>query len=218
MLDIASRRLSVKNDTAQRWRPQPIERPRSLGLGGVLDLHRPPKSRPPIVSTSQQTHRRKPVVHLSKKDDFFTILSSSSLSSPASAASPAMAFRAVVPGRLILVLLVIASSCLECKVTGCHDEERRDLLELKRSINFPNVSTLSYWGYSTTKEEKDCCRWEGITCDSNTGHVVGIDLSFQQFQLTSCSNLTMLTVFGQLETLNLGFNHITGGIPEGNFP
>ncbi|CAA7409304.1 unnamed protein product [Spirodela intermedia] len=53
-----------------------------------------------------------------------------------------MAFRGAVLGRMIFVLVVIASSCLECKVTGCRDEERRALLEIKRSINFPNGSAL----------------------------------------------------------------------------
>lgn len=132
-----------------------------------------------------------------------------------------MAFRGVVLGRLIL-LVVITSSCLGCKVIGCHDEERRALLEMKSSINFSTSSALSYWGYwgySRTVEEKNCCRWDGITCDSKTGRVVGIDLAHEIKSLEKGGawrpNLTMLVVFGRLESLNLGYNDITGGIPEG---
>ncbi|CAA6672135.1 unnamed protein product [Spirodela intermedia] len=90
-----------------------------------------------------------------------------------------MAFPGVVLGRMIFVLVVIASSCLERKVTV-----------------------------------------EGITCDFNTGRVVGIDLSSQMLRVvpgaTWYLNHTMLATFGQLESLNLGYNDITGGIPESN--
>ncbi|CAN0862294.1 Receptor-like protein 30 [Linum grandiflorum] len=33
------------------------------------------------------------------------------------------------------------------------------------------------WLWNDTGNYKDCCLWEGVTCDSQSGHVVGLDLS-----------------------------------------
>ncbi|CAA6672116.1 unnamed protein product [Spirodela intermedia] len=56
-----------------------------------------------------------------------------------------------VPGKLVLVLIIIASTWLGCKGRGCDDDERRALLEIKKVFNPPKGSYLSYWGNSTTK-------------------------------------------------------------------
>ncbi|KAJ0806435.1 putative leucine-rich repeat-containing, plant-type, leucine-rich repeat domain superfamily [Helianthus annuus] len=53
----------------------------------------------------------------------------------------------------------------------CLDEERRALLYFKAYINQIHNDPLPTW---TTKEEKatnDCCKWQGVTCNEQTGHV-----------------------------------------------
>ncbi|CAA7409278.1 unnamed protein product [Spirodela intermedia] len=137
------------------------------------------------------------------------------ISSPAGGART---LRYIVPGRLILVLVIIASSGRGWEVMCCHDEERKALLEIKTSINFPNKGlALPDWGNSTTEVGEDCCQWPGITCDFNTGHVVEIDLYSERSSAkeTWSPNLTMLAELGQLKKLNLGLNKMNGGIPEG---
>ncbi|XXG62594.1 hypothetical protein AAC387_Pa05g0921 [Persea americana] len=59
----------------------------------------------------------------------------------------------------------------------------------------------------------DCCSWEGITCDSSTGHVIGMDLTNQS---TSGSiNSTSLISISTLHSLNLSLNYFNCPIPSG---
>ncbi|CAA6672155.1 unnamed protein product [Spirodela intermedia] len=117
-----------------------------------------------------------------------------------------MVLRGVATGRLTVVLVVVVASCLGCDGRGCHDNERRALLEIKKVFNPLNGSLMSHWGDSITEQVKDCCHWPGITCNPApvTCDVEG----------TWHPNLTMLAEFGQLESLNLRDNQIGGGIPE----
>lgn len=137
-----------------------------------------------------------------------------------SSAGTARTLRGLVPGRLFLIIVIIASS--ECEVMGCHDEERRALLEIKTSINSPgNGLALPNWGSTTTKAGEDCCQWDRIICDPNTGRVVEIDLlgerltAMVKMKIPWYPNLDMLSEFQQLERLNLGLNVIIGPIPGG---
>ncbi|CAA6672124.1 unnamed protein product [Spirodela intermedia] len=111
----------------------------------------------------------------------------------------------VVPGTLILVLVIIASS--GCEVMGCHDEERSALLGIKASMNKNDGFASQSWGNSAGD---DCCQWRGIDCDPNTGRVVAIDLYGEMWSDTGEGipqpNLTMLAKFGQLESLNLAMH------------
>ncbi|XP_044467782.1 receptor-like protein Cf-9 homolog [Mangifera indica] len=55
------------------------------------------------------------------------------------------------------------------------------------------------------KEDNDCCSWDGVTCDSVTGHVIGLDLSCSWLYGNIPSN-TSLFLLSQLKRLNLAFN------------
>ncbi|XP_044481694.1 receptor-like protein 9DC3 [Mangifera indica] len=55
------------------------------------------------------------------------------------------------------------------------------------------------------KEDDDCCTWDGVTCDSVTGRVIGLDLSCSWLYGNIPSN-TSLFLLPQLKTLNLSFN------------
>ncbi|XP_044483534.1 receptor-like protein 7 [Mangifera indica] len=55
------------------------------------------------------------------------------------------------------------------------------------------------------KEDKDCCLWDGVTCDSLTGHVIDIDLSCARLHGSFPSN-TSLFLLNHLQRLNLAYN------------
>ncbi|KAK9221111.1 hypothetical protein WN944_009536 [Citrus x changshan-huyou] len=55
------------------------------------------------------------------------------------------------------------------------------------------------------KEDADCCSWDGVTCDSATGHVVGLDLSCSWLHGSIPSN-SSLFFLPRLRKLNLAFN------------
>ncbi|KAK9184424.1 hypothetical protein WN943_024774 [Citrus x changshan-huyou] len=81
----------------------------------------------------------------------------------------------------------------------CHDDERSALLEFKeRHIN----RDLDAWKFdcrpkaASWKPEEgdvDCCSWDGVHCDKNTGHVIKLDLSNScLFEILELSNLVSL--------------------------
>ncbi|GLU17372.1 hypothetical protein SLE2022_337420 [Rubroshorea leprosula] len=92
----------------------------------------------------------------------------------------------------------------------CRSEERSALLDFKSTTDLPPMcpfdicptrdSTIQTWN-----ERKDCCLWEGITCDKVKGHVIGLDLSrnYIEANLTTNSSLFRLE---KLQSLNLSHN------------
>ncbi|GLT41229.1 hypothetical protein SLA2020_153100, partial [Shorea laevis] len=83
----------------------------------------------------------------------------------------------------------------------CRPEERSALLDFKSTIYRYCGTTIQTWN-----ESKDCCLWEGITCDKVKGHVIGLDLSWSciEADLTTNSSLFRLE---KLQSLNLSHNH-----------
>ncbi|TMX05219.1 hypothetical protein EJD97_000902, partial [Solanum chilense] len=66
--------------------------------------------------------------------------------------------------------------------------------------------------YPRTKmwnESRDCCSWDGVTCDLLTGHVIGLDLSCSQFgeSIHPNSSLFQLDHLQTLKLDNNNFNH-----------
>ncbi|XP_062081262.1 receptor-like protein 7 [Humulus lupulus] len=94
------------------------------------------------------------------------------------------------------------------------------LLQLKQEFVFqkPNYNhfdeptpfneTLSYPKMRFWKEGKDCCEWDGVTCSSRTGQVVGLDLSSSWLQGPLSSNSSLFSL-SQLHRLNLAYNNFT---------
>nr|GEV08275.1 leucine-rich repeat-containing protein [Tanacetum cinerariifolium] len=56
---------------------------------------------------------------------------------------------------------------------------------------------------------RDCCNWDGVTCDLITGDVIGIDLSYGMLTGTIHHNTSLFNL-PHLQNLNLAFNDFYG--------
>ncbi|XP_028773177.1 receptor-like protein EIX1 [Neltuma alba] len=99
--------------------------------------------------------------------------------------------------------LAISNTTVKCRV-----KERLSLLSLKRGFVDPR-GCLSSWGSS--ENHTDCCTWNGVSCDSRTGHVDALDLSYYSLEGNIPLNLGYLS---RLQTLYLEGNQLEGGIPK----
>ncbi|KAM3744042.1 hypothetical protein ACB098_06G021900 [Castanea mollissima] len=65
---------------------------------------------------------------------------------------------------------------------------------------------ISYPKMESWKEGTDCCSWDGVTCDSVRGDVIGLDLSCSLLYGTIPSNASLF-LLPHLQRLNLAFNN-----------
>ncbi|XP_047152374.1 receptor-like protein EIX2 [Vigna umbellata] len=104
----------------------------------------------------------------------------------------------------IIVSVLGFNSPSQGSYVKCIERERHALLNFKQNV-------LDYYGMLSTwrndENSRDCCRWEGIECNDETGHVEMLDLrgSEQQFLLGSI-NITSLVDLQKLEYLDLSSN------------
>ncbi|GLT35519.1 hypothetical protein SLA2020_099650 [Shorea laevis] len=101
-----------------------------------------------------------------------------------------------------------SQSSLDSPPHLCRPEERSALLDFKSTINwvgFCFVDATPRPIIQTWKESKDCCSWEGITCDKVKGHVIGLDLSRSCLRANLTANSSLLRL-EKLQSLNLAYN------------
>ncbi|XP_042973975.1 receptor-like protein 7 [Carya illinoinensis] len=124
---------------------------------------------------------------------------------------PFMLMRLLLFFSLVHVLmLAYASSFTEIL---CRDDESAALLQFKESfviINqskshdpsaYPKVSSWTLEG-----DNRDCCLWDGVECDEDTGHVIGLDLSSGRLYGSLVPNSSLFRLV-HLQSLNLAYNH-----------
>ncbi|KAJ6303405.1 hypothetical protein OIU77_017308, partial [Salix suchowensis] len=86
---------------------------------------------------------------------------------------------------LLLLLFIHLRACHSSPSIHplCHDEESHALMQFKQSLvidesassdpsAYPKVASWKVDG-----ESRDCCSWDGVECDRDSGHVIGLDLS-----------------------------------------
>ncbi|KAL7218669.1 hypothetical protein ACSBR2_011852 [Camellia fascicularis] len=88
----------------------------------------------------------------------------------------------------------------------CHEDESSSSLQFKHSF-FINKSTSKVESWKKFEgKSSDCCLWDGVECDHDTGHVVGLDLS-SSFLYGSINSKSSLFNLVHLQRLNLSGNH-----------
>ncbi|MED6199663.1 hypothetical protein PIB30_116644 [Stylosanthes scabra] len=87
----------------------------------------------------------------------------------------------VVCFSLLFLLFHAPSSTTSSSVLPlCNPRDNSNLLHFKNSFaidNFYSLGSCSSNKTASWKNGTDCCDWDGVTCDTTSGHVIGLDLS-----------------------------------------
>ncbi|XP_014499714.1 LRR receptor-like serine/threonine-protein kinase GSO2 [Vigna radiata var. radiata] len=87
----------------------------------------------------------------------------------------------------------------------CIERERQALLNFKQGVQ-DYYGVLSTW--RNDENDTDCCRWKGIECNNETGHVEMVDLrGSKSHYLSGSINITSLVGLHKLEYLDLSSNY-----------
>lgn len=112
-----------------------------------------------------------------------------------------------------LCVVVAASLCLSTAAVSknvmCTDKEKKALIGFKDGL-VDDSGVLSSW-----ESQKDCCKWKGVTCDNQTGHVAALDLHYVSDFYSSQQPLAgeispSLRELPYLNYLDLSFNSFDG--------
>ncbi|XP_041016838.1 receptor-like protein 15 isoform X1 [Juglans microcarpa x Juglans regia] len=98
---------------------------------------------------------------------------------------------------------------------GCLEEERIGLLRVKAFLksNATIGDPLPTWIEDADQMSSDCCGWERVSCNSATGHVIGLSLhDIRQGDTTWLLNVSLFRPFKELTSLDLSGNQIGGCI------
>ncbi|XP_062167593.1 receptor-like protein 6 [Alnus glutinosa] len=101
----------------------------------------------------------------------------------------------------------------------CHDDESLALLKFKESFTINQSASDDPSAYPKVllwkPESGDCCRWRGVKCNEDTGHVISLDLSSSCLYGSFNSNSSLFQLV-HLQSLNLANNHFNySRIPTG---
>ncbi|CAA7027967.1 unnamed protein product [Microthlaspi erraticum] len=99
----------------------------------------------------------------------------------------------------------------------CRPDQRDALREFKSEFIEVQFNTK----IATWRNNSDCCSWDGISCDNNTGMVIDLDLSFNFDFMDSSVSLSgplrynsSLFRLQHLQSLNLSWNNLDGVLPD----
>ncbi|XP_038688544.1 receptor-like protein 6 [Tripterygium wilfordii] len=91
----------------------------------------------------------------------------------------------------------------------CSHYDRLALIEFNNSFSLNLAASYacptSYPKTQSWKIDRDCCSWDGVTCDIVTGQVIGLDLSCSLLQGTLYSNNSLFQL-SHVQKLNLAHN------------
>ncbi|OMP07782.1 hypothetical protein COLO4_07053 [Corchorus olitorius] len=113
---------------------------------------------------------------------------------------------------LLFFFVICSLSTLPSPFTSarqiCSPIEGDALLQFKQFFTINSSASDCQTSYPKTdswKENTDCCSWEGVSCSSLTGHVIGLDLSCSQLYGNFPSNASIF-LLKHLNMLNLAYN------------
>ncbi|KAK4594269.1 hypothetical protein RGQ29_018092 [Quercus rubra] len=88
----------------------------------------------------------------------------------------------------------------------CHSHQSSALLHFRNSFSVSDFDFCYYYPPKNSwKMGTDCCGWDGVTCDTMTGHVIAVDLSCSRLQGPIHPNSTLFSL-RHLQRLNLAYN------------
>ncbi|XP_050279519.1 receptor-like protein 9DC1 isoform X2 [Quercus robur] len=93
------------------------------------------------------------------------------------------------------------------------------LLHFSKSFSLKKSASLYVPSYPKTaswQEDKHCCSWDGVECDKNKSHVVGLDLTSSWLMGHIHSNSTLFFL-PNLKRLNLADNDFNGSLIPSEF-
>ncbi|XVF79304.1 hypothetical protein PTKIN_Ptkin14bG0210800 [Pterospermum kingtungense] len=96
-----------------------------------------------------------------------------------------------------LLILLLSPVSFTFSLHLCPPNQSLALLQFK--------SIRSSLCFESWKEGRDCCLWDGVSCDNVTGNVIGLDLADCQLHGTIGSN-SSLFLLSHLQRLNLAHN------------
>ncbi|MED6158317.1 hypothetical protein PIB30_031619 [Stylosanthes scabra] len=113
------------------------------------------------------------------------------------------------PFFLLLLLFHTPSSTCSSVLPLCNHRDNSNLLHFKNSFAIHTYTDGRCSSYSdkiaSWKNGTDCCDWDGVTCDTTSGHVIGLDLSCSMLQGEFHPNSTLFHLT-HLQQLNLASN------------
>ncbi|KAF3454492.1 hypothetical protein FNV43_RR04939 [Rhamnella rubrinervis] len=146
----------------------------------------------------------------------------------------------------LMILILLVSCCCSyvssskysnvSTISSCLPDQATALLQLKQEFAFvkPDFSSYYYFchhfsnsHYSADiyesypkmkfwKEEKDCCSWDGVTCNMKTGRVLALDLAYSWLQGPLRSNSSLFKLHG-LRRINLAYNNFSFSLIPSEF-
>ncbi|XP_059449542.1 receptor-like protein 6 [Corylus avellana] len=101
----------------------------------------------------------------------------------------------------------------------CHHDQSSALLQFKQSFIIHKSASMKSWfdfppdyphcqkvgSWTVEGDKSDCCSWDGVECDKDTGHVIGLELS-SSCLYGSINYTSSLFRLVHLQRLNLAFN------------
>ncbi|KAK8981329.1 hypothetical protein V6N11_060002 [Hibiscus sabdariffa] len=117
---------------------------------------------------------------------------------------------------IFLILPYFLTQCVTSVRQPCLDSERSALLQLKERFILKRSASSYTSAYPKVDSWKldgpaggDCCSWDGVECNGNTGRVIGLDLS-SSFLYGSIDYNSSLFRLHHLRRLNLSDNDFNG--------
>ncbi|CAN6324854.1 unnamed protein product [Urochloa humidicola] len=111
--------------------------------------------------------------------------------------------RHAVTTALLAVVLVLAAAAPTTDGALCNKSDKAALLAIKSALG--NPAALSGWNSTVA-----CCSWDGISCNATTGRVTELTVFALNISAPIPAAIANLTA---LQTVNLAYNALHGGIP-----
>ena len=115
---------------------------------------------------------------------------------------------------LLPLFHAIATNCFCSMQPLCHDDDSSALLQFKESFVLSKNACIGPFAYPKMAswklegDNRDCCSWDGVECDEDSGHVIGLDLSNSCLYGSLVFNSSLFCLV-QLQRLNLAFNNFS---------